>query len=270
MSGELAVTRLGDGCRLAWRFDGPVGAPVLLLSNSLGTTHALWSPQMAAFTRTWRVLRYDVRGHGASDAPAGAYGIDRLARDAVELLDAAGVERAAFCGLSMGGMVGQRLAVTAPERLSALVLANTSAWMGPGGWQARIAAAEAQGMAAVAEAVIARWFTPRFRAADPASVETVRAQLLATSPVGYAGCCAALRDMDQRATAPLIRTPTLVVAGAWDAATPPAHARVLADAVPDAAYVELEAAHLSNVEAGEAFNRAVCAFLDPFARLPAD
>ena len=262
MSGELNFARVDDGCRIAWRLDGPPGAPVLVFANSLGTTHAMWEPQMAAFTRAWRVLRYDARGHGASDSPLGAYGIDRLARDVVEVLDAAGVASVTFCGLSMGGMVGQRLAITAPERLDALVLANTSAWMGPAGWQERIAAVGEHGMAAVTEGVIERWFTSGFRAANPAAVARVRDMMLTTSPVGYGGCCAALRDMDQRVTAPLIRAPTLVIAGARDPATPPDHARFLADAVPDAAYVELQAAHLSNIEGDAAFNRVVCAFLD--------
>ena len=128
---EKRQLAIGDGCRLAWRFDGPVDAPVLLLSNSLGTTMEMWAPQIAVWARRFNVLRYDSRGHGDSDAPAGAYSMDRLGRDAVELLDGLGLDRVHFCGLSMGGMVGQWLAVHAPDRLDRLVLANTSAYMGP-------------------------------------------------------------------------------------------------------------------------------------------
>ncbi len=258
MSEGLAHAAVGDGVRLAWRMDGPAGAPVLVLSNSLGTTHAMWAPQMAAFAQRRRVLRYDTRGHGASDAPAGAYGIDRLAQDVVELMDAAGVPRADVCGLSLGGMTAQRLGVVAPGRIDRLVLANTSAFMGPpAAWRARIEAVSASGMAAVADGVVARWFTPVFRERDPAAVSRVRDMLLAADPAGYAGCCAAIRDMDQRATAALIRAPTLVIAGAHDPATPPEHGRLLAAAVPGAVHRELQAAHLSNVEAPGPFGQAV-------------
>src|SRR5690606_4746144 len=152
-----------DDCRIAYRFDGPEDGPVLLLSNSLGTTMAMWAPQMAAFTARFRVLRYDRRGPGQSDSPAGGYSMDRLARDAVQLLDALNLETVDFCGLSKGGMIGQWLGVRAPERIRKLILANTSAYMGPpSGWQSRIEGVLANGMAPLAEASIARWFTPDF------------------------------------------------------------------------------------------------------------
>ncbi|HZV11398.1 MAG TPA: alpha/beta fold hydrolase, partial [Novosphingobium sp.] len=140
-----------DGCRIAWRLEGPEDAPVLVLSNSLGTDHAMWDPQMAALTADYRVLRYDARGHGASDAPAGAYAIDRLGADVLDLMDALGIARAHFCGLSLGGMVGQWLAHRAPQRLGRLVLACTAAQMPPASaWQARIDGVVAQGMAPLA------------------------------------------------------------------------------------------------------------------------
>ncbi|GLS99406.1 3-oxoadipate enol-lactonase [Sphingobium jiangsuense] len=259
---ETQYITTGDGCRIACRFDGPKDAPLLLLSNSLGTDSGMWEPQMAAWARAFRVLRYDQRGHGASDAPAGAYSMDRLGRDAVELLDALGIGRAHFCGLSLGGMVGQWLAVHAPERIDRLVLANTSAHMGPpSAWQGRIEGVLRDGMAPLAEASIARWFTPDFPALAPQAVEPIRAMLLATDPAGYAGCCAAIRDMDQRRTVALIDRPTLVIGGALDPATPPPHSEALAQGIEGAALLMLDAAHLSNVERPDAFARAVLDFL---------
>jgi len=243
-----------DGCRIAYRFDGPEDAPVLLLSNSLGTTMEMWAPQMAAFTQRFRVLRYDSRGHGQSDSPAGAYSMDRLGRDAVLLLDAVGVERADFCGLSKGGMVGQWLGFRAPERIGKLILANTSAHMGPpSGWQNRIAGVLTDGMAPLAEASIARWFTPDFPSRSPEAVRPIREMLLACDPSGYAGCCAAIRDMDLRPTAALIAPPTLLIAGSQDPSTSVADGRWLADRVNNGRLVELDAAHLSNVEQARAF-----------------
>lgn len=261
MTDKLSLT-VGDGCRIAYRLDGPKDAPVLLLSNSLGTDMEMWAPQMAAWTRHFRVLRYDSRGHGGSDAPAGAYSIDRLGRDAIELLDALGLDRVNFCGLSKGGMVGQWLAVHAPERLSKLVLSNTAAYMGPpANWQARIEGVRTTGLAPLAEASIGRWFTPAFRSASPERIAPILAMLLAANPEGYAGCCAAIRDMDQRPTARLNATPTLVIAGSQDPATPLADARFLAENASNSRLVCLAAAHLSNLEAPEPFARAVEEFL---------
>lgn len=253
---------VGDGCRIAYRFDGPVDAPVLLLSNSLGSRWELWEPQMPDFSRRYRVLRYDSRGHGRSDVPPGACSMDRLGCDVVEMLDALGLERVHFCGLSMGGMVGQWLGARAPERLSRLVLSNTTSYGGPAaGWQARIDTAREGGMAALADATIARWFTPAFAAREPATVAALRDALLAANPAGYAACCAAIRDMDLRLTAPLVAVPTLVIAGNVDPSTPPEAGRWLAGAIPGARLVMLEAAHLSNVEQAAAYTAAVMDFL---------
>jgi 3-oxoadipate enol-lactonase len=252
----------GDGCNIAWRFDGPEGAPVLLLSNSLGTSMAMWEPQLAAFAEHFRVLRYDPRGHGQSDAPAGAYSLDRLGRDVVELLDALGIDTAAFCGLSMGGMVGQWLGIYAPERIEKLILCNTSSYMGPpASWDGRIKLVTAEGMGALTEAVLERWFTPAFRADASEALDSVRSQLLATNPHGYAGCCAAIRDMDLRRTATLVELPTLIIAGREDPATPLDHSEALQKAIRGSQMVAFDAAHLSNVEVPEGFTAVALGFL---------
>ncbi len=259
---DRSFLTVGDGCRIAYRFDGPDDAPVLLLSNSLGTDMGMWAPQIAAWSARFRVLRYDSRGHGASDSPTGAYSMDRLGRDAVELLDALGIGTVNFCGLSKGGMVGQWLAVHAPARLRRLVLANTSAHMGPpSSWQARIEAVLADGMAPLAEASISRWFTAGFPAVDPGAIAPIRAMLLVTDPTGYAGCCAAIRDMDQRPTAHLNTTPTLVIAGSEDPATTVADGAFLAESASNASLLSLPAAHLSNIEVPRPFANAVMEFI---------
>lgn len=254
---------LGDGARIAYRWDGPEEAPVLVLSNSLGTSMGMWDPQVERFSRAFRVLRYDTRGHGQSSAPPGSYSIDRLGRDVLELLDGLGIDKVHFCGLSLGGMIGQWLAVRAPGRLERLVLANTAAYMGPPeGWQTRIETVLRDGMESVAAASISRWFTPGFPERQPKAVAAIRQMLLTTSRGGYAGCCAAIRDMDQRPTTQLIHTPTLLVVGLQDPSTPPKDASLLAGPMtrpPER--VDLQAAHLSNVEQPEAFSDAVLEFL---------
>lgn len=252
---------VGDGCAIAYRIDGPVDAPVLILSNSLGTAMAMWDAQMPRFAEHFRVVRYDSRGHGRSDAPEGSYSMDRLGRDVIELADALHIDRFSFCGLSKGGMVGQWLGWRAPERLERLILANTSPYMGPpSGWDDRIRAVRASGMAAMIEPVLERWFTPGFRAEAGAELDAVRRLLQNTEAQGYAGCCAAIRDMDQRPLLSLIRVPTLVIAGDADPATPIEHSQLLAGGIASAELCVLPAAHLSNVEQPEAFARAVLAF----------
>lgn len=259
-----ASIAVGDGCRLNWRADGSPDAPPLILSNSLGTTLDMWAPQVEPLTRRFRLIRYDTRGHGGSDQPPGAYGMDRLGRDVLELADALHLDRFNYCGLSIGGMVGQWLAARAPERVSRLILANTAAVMGPpSNWQTRIDAVRRDGMGAIADSVLQRWFTPAFRAAHPDRVAPVADMLRATDPAGYAGCCAAIRDMDLRAVGPLNRTPTLVIVGRDDPATPPALGRAIAEAAADARLVALDAAHLSNLEQPDAFTAAALDFLEP-------
>lgn len=251
-----------DGCRIAWRFDGPRDAPVLLLSNSLGTDMAMWDDQLEDWTRHFRVLRYDSRGHGASSAPPGAYSMDRLGRDVVGLLDSLALAKIFFCGLSQGGMIGQWLGARVPERLDRLVLANTSAYMGPpANWQTRIDNVLASGIEPIAQASIERWFTPSFSARAPDAVTRIRKMLLANDARGYAGCCAAIRDMDMRSYLGLICAPTLIIGGELDPATPPPHSEQLAWRIPAAQLIMLEAAHLSNVELPRSFAQAVSGFL---------
>jgi 3-oxoadipate enol-lactonase len=252
-----------QGAQFNYRFDGPEDAPMLVLSNSLGTNYDMWAPQMAAFSGRFRVLRYDSRGHGQSAVTPGPYTIEQLGRDVVALLDALDIERAHFCGLSKGGMVGMWLGVNAPRRIDRLVLCNTAAKIGTAEiWNTRIDAVRSGGMAAVADTVVERWFTESFRVREAAAVARVRQMLLDTPPDGYAACCAAVRDMDQRAAIVHISRPTLVVAGTHDGVTPPADTRHIAEAVPGARYVELDASHLSNVEQASRFTEAVLGFLD--------
>lgn len=249
---------IGDGCQIKHRFDGPDDAPVVMLSHSLGANMAMWDQQLAALTARYRVLRYDLRGHGGSDGPVGAYSLDRLGRDVIELLDALAIDRIHFVGLSLGGMIGQWLGVRAPERLTSLVLANTSAYMGPpSAWDDRIVAVRTSGMAAMRDAVLARWFTPDFTdtAAIGAMIET-------TDPHGYAGCCAAIRDMDLRRLGSLIAAPTLIIGGLRDPATPPDNARALNAEIEGSQLVLLNGAHLSNIECAAEFNNVLLGFLN--------
>jgi 3-oxoadipate enol-lactonase len=251
-----------NGCRLHYRLDGLERRPVLLFSNSLACDIGMWDSQVAVFSRTHRVLRCDTRGHGKSDVPPGPYTLESLGHDLVSLLDGLQIERVHFCGLSLGGMVGMWLAVNAPDRLDRIVLANTSARLGPPQmWDDRINMVRAQGMSAIADIALQRWFTPSFRLTAPDAVEDCRRVLLGTSAEGYASCCAAIRDMDQVEAISRIATPTLVVIGEQDPATPPAHGQLIASQIPHAATVTLAAAHLSNIETAPAFNAAVAQFL---------
>jgi 3-oxoadipate enol-lactonase len=250
------------GARLNYRFDGEDDAPVVMLCNSLGTDLSMWDAQVPVLSRRFRILRYDSRGHGRSSVTPGPYTIEQLARDAIGLLDALELPQVRFCGLSMGGMVGQWLGASAPTRLSQLVLCNTAARIGPPEiWNARIDAVNKGGMAVIVEGVVARWYTAAFIASTPAAIETTRTMLLTTPAAGYVACCAAVRDMDQREAASRIAVPTLVVSGAHDAVTSPAEGRFLVQHIVGAEYIELDAAHLSNIEAEAAFTAAVMGFL---------
>jgi 3-oxoadipate enol-lactonase len=236
--------------------------PVVVFSNSLGTDFSMWDPQMAELQQRFRILRYDTRGHGQSSVTPADYTIEQLGRDVLGLLDALGIGRVHFCGLSMGGMIGMWLGIHAPKRLHRLVLSNTAARIGAKEmWNARIATVRKDGMKSVASAVIERWFTPEFRASFPEKVAHAQRMLENSPPEGYAACCAAIRDMDQREAVAQIKTPTLVIYGERDPVTLATDAHFLKDRIPGAAEVELPAAHLSNVEQADAFTEAVSYFL---------
>ncbi|WP_439851751.1 3-oxoadipate enol-lactonase [Pseudomonas syringae] len=260
----MPAVQLADG-ELNYLLEGQPGAPVLVFSNSLGTDLHMWDNQVAAFTRHFQVLRYDTRGHGKSLVSEGSYSIEQNGRDVLALLDALQIEKVSFCGLSMGGLIGQWLAINAPQRLRRVVLCNTAAKIGnPDIWNPRIETVLREGQAAMValrDASILRWFTPAFAAQELATVERIVSMLAQTSPQGYAANCAAVRDADFREQVAGINLPTLVVCGTGDAVTTPADGRFIAERIQDAQIVELPAAHLSSVEAGEAFTAPVLAFL---------
>jgi 3-oxoadipate enol-lactonase len=244
--------------------DGPQDAPVLVLSSSLGTTHAMWEPQVAALRERFRLVRYDRRGHGASPVPPGPYSMADLGGDVLALLDHLGIERAHFAGLSIGGMVGIWLGAHAPERIDRLaLLCTTAAFEDPAAWADRAALVrEAGSPEPLADVTLGRWFTDGFREQHPEVVAALRAGLLATPAEGYAGCCEAIGAMDQRADLGRIGAPTLVIAGDEDPSTPPAMLRAIAEAIPGARYEELAPArHIANVEQAE---RVTALFADHF------
>lgn len=260
----MPTVQLADGA-LNYQIDGPAGAPVLVLSNSLGTDLHMWDAQIPAFAKEFRVLRFDTRGHGASLVTEGPYNIEQLGRDVLALLDALDIQKFSFCGLSMGGLIGQWLGINAGARLEKLVLCNTGAKIGSDEvWNTRIdtvLAGGQQAMRDLRDASIGRWFTAEFAAAQPGKVEPIVGMLAQTSPQGYAANCAAVRDADYREQIAAITAPTLVVCGSHDAVTTPEHGRFMQERIPGAELVEFHAAHLSNVEAGDAFSQAVLAFL---------
>lgn len=242
--------------------DGPATAPILLLSNSLSSDLPMWDDQMPHWVERFRVVRYDQRGHGQSVVSAPPYTMDQLGRDAVAVLDHLGIERAHFCGLSMGGMVGMWLLTHARERIERAVLANTAAHMGPLSlWNDRIALARAGGMEATVEPTVKRWFPAAFHASAPATIDRMRAMIRRTPLQGYIGSCEAIRDMDQRESIRGIDTPTLVLIGAKDPATTPEAGQLIHAAIRGSRTAVLDAAHISNVEQPEAFTRTVIDFL---------
>jgi 3-oxoadipate enol-lactonase len=232
------------------RFEGPEDAPVLLLANSLGTPLEMWDDQAPGLAEHFRLLRFDARGHGRSEAPPGPYSIEDLGNDVLDLLDALELERVHFCGLSLGGMTGLWLAVNAAQRIDRLALCATSAHMPPREiWDERAAQVRSEGMEAVADGSIERWFSEESREERPDAVERTRNRLLETSPEGYAACCEAIRDHDMRDEIEAIAAPTLVIVGDEDPSTPPEHGRFIAERVRGARIEQIERArHLLNVE----------------------
>jgi 3-oxoadipate enol-lactonase len=257
----VAFAELND-VRMHYELAGPANAPVVMFSNSLGATLAMWDAQMSEVTKTFRALRYDKRGHGQSSAPLGPYTIEQLGRDAAALLDFLKLETVHFCGLSIGGQTGMWLGLHAPKRLKKLVLCNTGAKIGTAeAWNTRIEAVRKGGVKGISGAVIERWFTAGFRAKEPGEISKIQQALEGNSVEGYTGCCAAVRDFDCREQLNAIHTPTLIIGGAHDPATPPADGRFVAEKIPGARYVELNAAHLSNIEDRDRFTAEVGKFL---------
>jgi 3-oxoadipate enol-lactonase len=248
--------------RLHYRIDGKTDAPWLMLCNSLGTNLHMWEPQMAALMQHFCVLRYDARGHGDSSVPESAFTMADLAGDAIALLDHLDIAKTHFCGLSLGGMTGMWLGTHHGARIARLVLSNTSPYMGPpSNWDMRIKLVTEGSMTTVTDSVIARWFTPRFRETSADKVAIVQQMLLDTSVSGYTGCCAAIRDMDQRTSIAAITNRTLVIAGSRDPSTPPTDGKAIAAAIAGSRYLEFDAAHLSNWEQTEQYNKNLCEFL---------
>ncbi len=248
---------------LAADLDPPADAPVLVLGNSMGTTAAVWEPQLAQFRRHFRLLRYEYPGHGGSAAPAGPYTVGELGAAVLGLLDEHGIGRARYCGISLGGMVGMWLAANAPDRIDALAVCCTSAYLPPAPfWAGRAQQARAEGTGPIAEQVVSRWFTPEFAAREPDVPASFVAGLAQVAAEGYAGCCEAIGAMDLRPSLPAITAPTLVIAGAEDPATPPWHGAVIASAIPGARLAVVRgAAHLASVSAPGQVGCGVLGFL---------
>ncbi len=257
----MPFAKLQDG-HLHYELAGPEHAAVLLFSNSLGATLQMWNSQIAESTKHFRVLRYDTRGHGQSSIMPGPYNIEQLSNDVLHLLDVLELQKVYFCGLSMGGLTGMHLGVHAPTRFHKIVLCNTAAKIGVAeNWNARIKIVRGPGIKTVSASVVERWLTPAYRATHSAEFATLQTMLESADPAGYIANCAVVRDADERGTLGAIKVPTLVVSGTHDPVTTPADGHFLADNIPGAKYVELPAAHLSNIEAHSDFNREVLTFL---------
>ena len=248
---------------LRYELNGPEGALVIAFTGSLGTDLTMWRPQSDRLGERFRTLRYDIRGHGSSPVPPAPYSIADLGTDLLALLDRLEIERASLCGLSIGGMTSMWVAAHAPERVDRLVVCCTSAQLGPpSAWLERAATVRAGGVAAIADAVLGRWFTPQFAAAHPEVIERMRRQLTSTPPEGYAGCCEAIADMDLRSDLPSIVAPTLVLAGGDDPATPPEHGRLVGGLIPGARFeVVSPAAHLATIERPDLTTAMILRFL---------
>ncbi len=254
--------KVDDGCTIHVETDGPEQAPVLMLSNSLGTNLHMWDEQVAAFTRHFRLIRYDRRGHGKSSVPKGPYSMERLGRDVIAVLDSLGIARVNWCGLSMGGMVGMWLGANAANRIDKLILSNTAAYFPDKTiWDGRIKMVREKGLAAIVDANMERWFTASFRARVPTAIEKMRTMFLATDAEGYIGCGYAIRDMDHRPLLSKITASTLVIAGKHDPATTLQAGEFIQAHIPGAAIAVLDAAHIANVERPQTYADTVLGFL---------
>jgi 3-oxoadipate enol-lactonase len=263
MPDSLSFVTAGDGARIAYHIDGPSDKPTLILSNSIATTLHMWDQQVPELSRHFRVVRYDTRGHGASSVPPGAYSIDRLGRDVIELMDALEIQRAHFLGLSLGGYIGQWLGIHAPERIDRLILSNTSPYLGPAKqWDEAIASVlQSKDMTERAEIFLRNWFPAHMLETNGPVIEEFRAMVLTTSRQGLAGNFAVIRDTDLRRTIALITRPTLVIAGEHDPVTAASHGRTIAETIPGADFRSLPTVHLPNVELPKEYMQTVLGFL---------
>jgi len=251
-----------NGGHLHYQIEGPANAPALVLSNSLCTHFTMWDAQMPELRKHFRVLRYDTRGHGQSEVTPGPYSFEQLGRDVLALADETDLGTFSFCGLSMGGVTGMWLGIHAGKRLHKLVLCSTGAKIGNDEiWNARIEVVRKGGTKSIAAGTMERWFTARFRESSPEIVERVKKMVESTSTEGFVACCEALREADFRESISAIRTPTLAISGTHDSGTSPADGKFLAKQIPGARYVELDAAHLSNIEQQDRFTQEVSDFL---------
>jgi 3-oxoadipate enol-lactonase len=247
-----------DGVRLHYELSGEPRKAVLVLVNSLGSTLNMWDKVMPALERRYRVLRFDMRGHGQSNVAPKPFTIEQLGRDVLRLMDEVGSDRASVCGLSLGGVIALWLGIHAPERAPRLILANTAAHIGRREmWEQRIAMARDSGMSPLAELMPQRWFTSDYRAHHPEEMDRIREMIAAADPNGYAACCAVLRDTDLRDEVGAVKAACLVITGTHDPATPPSDGRALHAAIRNSGYVELDASHLSAWERAEEFAEAV-------------
>jgi 3-oxoadipate enol-lactonase len=251
-----------DGCIIHVEVEGPEGAPVLMLSNSLGTNLHMWDDQVAPWTRHFRLVRYDRRGHGKSSVPKGPYTMARLGRDVVAVLDALNIAKINWCGLSMGGMVGQWLGANAGKRIDKLILSNTSCYFPDKTmWEGRLKLVREKGLAAIVDANMERWFTKGFRERSPQAMAKMREMFVATNVEGYCGCGEAIRDMDHRPLLAKITAPTLVIAGRHDPATPLESNEFIRQHIPGARIAVLDAAHIANMEQPQVYADTVIGFL---------
>jgi len=251
-----------DGCPINVEIEGSEGAPVMILSNSLGTNLHMWDDQMPEWSKHFRVVRYDRRGHGKSGVPKGPYSMEIFGRDVLAIADSLKIKKFNWCGLSMGGMVGQWLGANAPERIEKLILSNTNFnYADKAPWNDRIKLIKEKGLASLVDPNMERWFTKGFRERAPQAIAKIKAEFLATDPIGYVACCEAIRDMDFTASNPTITVPTMVIVGSQDPATPPAAGEAIAKQIKGAKLVALEAAHIANIEQPKIYAETVINFL---------
>ncbi len=251
-----------DGCPINVEVAGREGAPALILSNSLGTNLHMWDDQVAEWAKHFRLVRYDRRGHGKSGAPKGPYSMERFGRDVLAVADALKIKKFHWCGLSMGGMVGQWLGANAPDRVEKLILSNTNFYYADKApWADRIKLVQEKGLGDLVDPNMERWFTKEFRARAPQAIARMKTIFLTTNPVGYVASCEAIRDMDFRASNSRIAAPTLVIVGKQDPATPPSAGEAIVTQIKGAKLAALDAAHISNIEQPKIYTETVLNFL---------